>query len=158
MLQPNSLISGKAAPELDAFAKEMKTIVDNIPGGVVKVALLNNKIVPVYISDGWCKLMEDTRDNLCAMYENNAMKGVHPDDYQRVEETLKQAMQTGQIFDADYRVCNSRGEYRWVNNRSSMVSDENGVINYYAIYTDIAKRKKAEFELTNTQYKLSAAI
>ncbi len=158
MLQPNSLISGKAAPELDAFAKEMKTIVDNIPGGVVKVALLNNKIVPIYISDGWCKLMEDTRDNLCAMYENNAMKGVHPDDYQRVEETLKQAMQTGQIFDADYRVCNSRGEYRWVNNRSSMVSDENGVINYYAIYTDIAKRKKAEFELTNTQYKLSAAI
>ena len=130
--------------EIESSSDTLQVIVDNIPGGVVKIVLQNDKIVPVFVSDSWCNMMGDTRENIMELYEKDAMAGVHPDDYDRVSQVFTTAMKTGQPINAVYRVCNSKNEYRWVNNRSSLVSDENGVINYYAVYTDVTEELEAK--------------
>ena len=134
----------KLQQQLQETSHEMQTIMDNIPGGVVKIGLKDGKIVPIYVSTGWCKMLGDSPENIARLYADNAMNGVHPDDYDRVENIFKTAMQTGQPINSVYRLANSRGEYRWVNNRSSLVSDENGQVNYFAVYTDVTDEMTAK--------------
>lgn len=119
--------------------RDLQSIVDNIPGGVAKIILRDGKIIPGYISDSLCRLMNDSKENLMKLYEKDAMAGVHPEDYDRVDAVFKSSMQTGQPINSNYRLCNSEGEYRWVNNRSSLFFGEKGSVTYYAVYIDMTE-------------------
>lgn len=134
----------KAQQQLKEISHEMQTIVDNIPGGVVKMRVAGDKILPIYISDQFCEMMGDTKENIMAVYASNAMAGLHPDDYERVSKIVTCGMNSGESFNATYRICNSLGEYFWVNNRASRVVDQSGHVFYYSIYTNMDKEMKAK--------------
>ncbi|MGB4985031.1 MAG: PAS domain-containing protein [Erysipelotrichaceae bacterium] len=135
-----------------------KTIIENIPGGVAKIILEDDKIRPIFFSDGMCNMLNDTKENLFKLYSEDAMTGVHPDDYDRVWNTFSRSMQTGEPINSIYRISNSKGEYRWVNNRSSFVSEENGIISYYVIYIDVTEDIKNKEAQTKTEAQLIAAM
>ncbi|MDD2966003.1 MAG: PAS domain-containing protein [Desulfovibrionaceae bacterium] len=134
----------KTQQQLAEMSSEMQTIVDNIPGGVVKMRVGDDSIVPIYISDQFCEMVGDTQERLMSVYQSNAMAGVHPDDYERVLNIVAEGMHSGESFNATYRICNSRGEYFWVNTRASRVVDQSNQVFYYAIYTNIDKEIKAK--------------
>lgn len=146
----------KMEQKLQNTTKEMQTIVDNIPGGVVKMRVKGNAILPVYMSDQFCGMMGDTKENLMALYQNDSMAGLHPDDYEHVSKVVSEGVANKESFHATYRISNRYGEYHWVTNRASRVVDKDGQVFYFAVYTNMDKEMQAKqtAEKTNQEMEL----
>lgn len=71
---------------------------------------------------------------------------VHPDDFDRVERELLRRIEEDYIdFSQEYRILTKSGEVRWVEERTFIEADENGVVKYLkGIALDITERKRRE--------------
>jgi PAS domain S-box-containing protein len=80
-------------------------------------------------------------------------KSIHPDDRDNVTNAIKD-FATGKKFDMEYRIRNSRGNWRWFHDRSigKRMKDKETIID--GISSDITERKKAEEELKQSQVQL----
>jgi PAS domain S-box-containing protein len=80
---------------------------------------------------------------------DNAVRSIgsilHPDDLSSVEETISNAIQRGEPWDVEYRVCCSDGETLWIQDkgRADVSSDGTEKI-CYGFLQDISMRKKSE--------------
>ncbi len=73
---------------------------------------------------------------------------VHPDDLGRLLEVRDPAVQEGQVFQADVRLLDRTGTYRWHMVRSVPVLDDSGrVARRFGTATDIDDRRQSEEEL-----------
>ncbi len=84
---------------------------------------------------------------------------VHPDDFERVERELSRRIEEDYVdFSQEYRVLTRLGEVRWVEERTFIEADENGVVNYLkGIVLDITERKRKE-KLLYIQRDLGIAL
>jgi len=84
---------------------------------------------------------------------------VHPDDLERVERELSRRIEEDYVdFSQEYRVLTRLGEIRWVEERTFIEADENGVVNYLkGIVLDITERKRKE-KLLYIQRDLGIAL
>ena len=84
---------------------------------------------------------------------------VHPDDLERVERELSRRIEEDYVdFSQEYRVLTRLGEVRWVEERTFIEADENGVVNYLkGIVLDITERKRKE-KLLYIQRDLGIAL
>ena len=133
-------------------------LLDNFPGGFVVLRVVGDNMRPVYLSDNWCEMMGDTRENLMSLYAQDAMNGVHPDDVERVKADVATAMRDRSLVNCNYRIKNGKGEYRWVNNRGSFVDAPDGTLDHYAVYIDIAAEMEAKQKQQEAQDKLMAVM
>jgi PAS domain S-box-containing protein len=70
---------------------------------------------------------------------------VHPDDLGRLLEVRDPAVEAGHVFQADIRLRDREGSYRWHMVRSVPVCDESGrVVRRFGTATDIDDRMRAE--------------
>ena len=71
---------------------------------------------------------------------------VHPDDFDRVERELLRRIEEDYVdFSQEYRILTKSGEVRWVEERTFIEADENGVVKYLkGIALDITERKRRE--------------
>ncbi len=70
---------------------------------------------------------------------------VHPEDLGRLLEVRDPAVEEGQVFQADVRLCDRQGIYRWHMVRSVPIYDESGrVMRRFGTATDIDDRMRAE--------------
>ncbi|MFT4037345.1 MAG: PAS domain S-box protein [Thermomicrobiales bacterium] len=73
---------------------------------------------------------------------------VHPDDLERVQETLSRSNQTGEAYYAEYRFISPGGGVVWVHDEASLVFNEDGSRHcWQGVMVDITDRKLAEEEL-----------
>lgn len=84
---------------------------------------------------------------------------VHPDDLERVERELLRRIEEDYVdFSQEYRILTKSGEIRWVEERTFIEADENGVVKYLkGIILDITERKRRE-KLLYIQRDLSIAL
>ncbi len=84
---------------------------------------------------------------------------VHPDDLERVERELLRRIEEDYVdFSQEYRILTKSGEVRWVEERTFIEADENGVVKYLkGIILDITERKRRE-KLLYIQRDLSIAL
>jgi PAS domain S-box-containing protein len=84
---------------------------------------------------------------------------IHPDDLERVERELLRRIEESYIdFSQEYRVLTKSGEVRWVDERTFIEADENGVVKYLkGIILDITERKRRE-KLLYIQRDLGIAL
>jgi PAS domain S-box-containing protein len=77
-----------------------------------------------------------------------AMRAVlHPDDVVWVEKAANEAVQTGQVFDHEYRLLMPDGTVRWVSTRARLESDAQGTGGIFAgTSIDVTARRAAEEE------------
>src|ERR1044072_376059 len=69
----------------------------------------------------------------------------HPDDWERLREELKDALNRPRPFEYELRALSNAGEYRWFLVRCSPLLDEQGRIDrWYVAAFDIEDRKQAE--------------
>src|ERR1041385_6009163 len=69
----------------------------------------------------------------------------HPDDWERLREELKDALNRPRQFEYELRALNNAGEYRWFLVRCNPLLDEQGRIDrWYVAAFDIEDRKQAE--------------
>lgn len=87
------------------------------------------------------------------------LNAIHADDRDRVMADIKQAIATGEKYVADYRMCNSNGEERWVIAWGRVESDIRGnPIAFPCALADITDRKQAELERQRSEAILQAFI
>ena len=73
------------------------------------------------------------------------MSVVHPDDLQRVNESALRLLGGGEPFEAEYRLRDRHGNYRWFLGRAVHVTDEAGrIVSVFGTATDIDDRRRAE--------------
>jgi PAS domain S-box-containing protein len=84
---------------------------------------------------------------------------VHPDDLERVERELSRRIEEDYVdFSQEYRILTKSGEVRWVEERTFIEADENGVVKYLkGIILDITERKRRE-KLLYIQRDLGIAL
>ncbi len=84
---------------------------------------------------------------------------VHPDDLERVERELLRRIEEDYVdFSQEYRILTKSGEVRWVDERTFIEADENGVVKYLkGIILDITERKRKE-KLLYIQRDLGIAL
>lgn len=73
---------------------------------------------------------------------------IHPDDRERVSDLVNKAVESGRYYEADYRVVQTDGTWRWVTARGQVERDEQGqAIRFPGVVIDITERKRAVEEL-----------
>ncbi len=84
---------------------------------------------------------------------------VYPDDLERVERELSRRIEEDYVdFSQEYRILTKSGEVRWVDERTFIEADENGVVKYLkGIILDITERKRKE-KLLYVQRDLGIAL
>ena len=75
------------------------------------------------------------------------IEAIHPDDRERTRRRLREAGETGQPFETEYRLRRKDGQYRWYLARGSPIRNEQGrIVKWIGTSTDIHDRKEAEAE------------
>jgi hypothetical protein len=83
---------------------------------------------------------------------------LHPDDQYARMRKWRHALKTGEPWEDTYRLRRADGEYRWFNQRSEPLLDQDGrVVCWYTVSVDINDRREMEETLRSTRRKLSAA-
>jgi len=87
------------------------------------------------------------------------LKGVHPDDVDRVVAAWQEALASRQPGTTEYRARHRNGEYRWVVARGvPLLSADGAVQEWVGIITDIHDRKQAEEALRASEERLRLAL
>ncbi|RYZ59226.1 MAG: PAS domain S-box protein, partial [Chitinophagaceae bacterium] len=81
-------------------------------------------------------------------YEQTKDRGwslvLHPEDYDRTWKIWRHSLDTGSVYETEYRMRRNDGEYRWFLARALPMKDENGrIIKWFGTCTDIHDQKMA---------------
>ncbi|MBZ9730044.1 PAS domain-containing sensor histidine kinase [Salegentibacter sp. JZCK2] len=92
-------------------------------------------------------------------YEETKDKGwslvLHPDDYERTWEVWQKSLETGAIYEIEYRMRKFDGTYIWFLARAQPLKDESGkIIKWFGTCTDIQEQREILEELEQTKKEL----
>ncbi len=72
---------------------------------------------------------------------------LHPDDVQRSRRRWQHSLETGELYEIEYRLRRFDGSYRWFLSRASPMRGENGrILRWFGTCTDIDDQKRADAE------------
>ena len=79
-------------------------------------------------------------------------QGIHPEDFDRCVHTYVTAFDRRELFSMSYRLCNARGEYRWLQDDGTPRFDSDGqFLGYIGHCLDISDFKQAEASLRTSE-------
>lgn len=85
------------------------------------------------------------------------LKITHPDDVPRVRAMIQDCLNAGGKTVCEYRMISKEGEWRWFQDESVLIRDENGNPQYiHGVLIDITERRKAEQKVSQREAILSA--
>lgn len=73
----------------------------------------------------------------------NAIKLIHPDDQQRVQEELKKLM-SGQAVSDEFRIIQKDGAIKYIRSHAEPVFDKEGVAGFIGTMQDITEKKSCK--------------
>ena len=143
--QENSLLTRKSKRDRD--------ILNALPGGVGVISRTPEGVwVPEFLSDGFAAMCEMPVEALWALYREDAMAGVHPDDKDRLAGELERYFNGAEeCTELVYRLRKGESGYIWVRNAMTVMRDEAGTQKVYCVYRDITG-ELAEKETLRRQY------
>lgn len=95
-------------------------------------------------SRSWCALTGQTRE-ACLGY--GWLDAVHPDDREHAEREWRERISAGNRVEAEFRLRDPEGGWRWTNLRAAPVRDAEGrAVKWVGMNFDITDRKEAEAE------------
>ncbi|HEY8558827.1 MAG TPA: PAS domain-containing protein [Pyrinomonadaceae bacterium] len=84
---------------------------------------------------------------------------IHPDDRERVERLVGEALENADSYEAEYRLIKPDGALRWVVARGRILRDERGeACQLPGVVIDITDRKKSEEALRKSEQRLKFAL
>ena len=87
---------------------------------------------------------------------NDFMRRLHPEDCDRVQQIIDDAIHSGEDFDSEYRLILPDGVVRWMSTRGSVQFDSAGKpARLLGISMDITARKQAELDAQRGRAELS---
>ncbi len=84
---------------------------------------------------------------------------LHNDDRQMTMQRWQEAVQSGQVFDVEFRLQGRHGRYRWFKTRALAHRDASGIITkWFGTCTDIEDQKRIETELRHANGDLQQFV
>ena len=75
-------------------------------------------------------------------------KRIHAEDLVNVEVGWAEALKSGDVYEAEFRIASVNGTYFWFTARAIPVRNaEGGIIKWYGVTTDIDQQKRDQFQL-----------
>ena len=131
--------------------RRLETLISNVPGVVYRAR--NEPGWPMELVRGDCERL--TGYSAAALQRGDVGWGeevLHPDDRDRMWETVQDALETGDPFEVTYRIRTASGDTRWLWERGRAVElgpepGPDATTALEGIITDITDRKEREREL-----------
>lgn len=82
------------------------------------------------------------------------LRGVHPEDRERFQQTVARAAEQGGEFQVEYRLRTSGEATRWVEGRGRVLSEDGRPARMAGICMDVTRRKRAEQSLDESMERL----
>ncbi|QXV65166.1 PAS domain-containing protein [Mucilaginibacter sp. 21P] len=76
------------------------------------------------------------------IFGNKWLQLVHPEDRERCSTQWLQALATNELFECEFRLLNSAGEYRWHLSRALPFTDDGAIVKWFGTNTDIDEQKQ----------------
>ncbi len=144
----------------DISLEALSTFMDRFPGGLFRYR--NDDVGKLdFISGGLLELFGCADLDSFKELTGGTFKGlVHPDDYERVQESIAEQIDGGDADRVQYRIIRSDGDIRWVDDRGRLVVDSDGVEWFYVTLLDITDRvlEHAELERANQRLEILTAL
>lgn len=84
---------------------------------------------------------------------------IHPDDQQLVLKTIREAVETKNMFQLEHRVLRTDGTTGWTHSRAVALLDLNGeIVEWFGAATDVTARKEAEENYRKLAQTLEAQV
>jgi PAS domain S-box-containing protein len=134
--------------------RQYRTLIEQIPA-IVYIDNVESGVRPIYISpqiettlgispEEWLQKAPGIWDVL-----------THPDDREAVDNRYAQCVQTGEPFEAEYRIRTVSGRILWFHDQAIMLRNENGDPQLmHGMMHDITERKQAEDEMHQRMMEL----
>jgi PAS domain S-box-containing protein len=91
-------------------------------------------------------------------YVAEPTRPIHPEDVSRVIEKWLADIAVGEPYEAEMRLRQADGKYRWFLVRTAPLRDEQGnLVKWYGVAVDIEDRKRAEEKLMQSETQLAEA-
>ncbi len=101
---------------VEAKYRSLRNLIDNYSGMLYRCRNDNNFTIE-YSSSGCLELTGYSRDQLVEKNEITFSSIIHPDDHQRLFETIQYKLQAGKQYELTHRIITAEGLERWVFNK-----------------------------------------
>ncbi|MEG2008652.1 MAG: ATP-binding protein [Oscillospiraceae bacterium] len=143
--------------EEKAATDEIRQIYNNIPGAVFRCKFDDDWTV-ISANDGLFEFMGYTREEFAEM-GNKMSAVVHEADFPDILPDITSQIEAGRTtIEHQQRFICKDGTVKWAFIRSQLLKSKEEGEFFYCVLVDISAQKKAQFELRQTQKKLTAAI
>ncbi len=147
--------------------EENRKLLGDIPGGIGVFDITGDELICTYINDGFKDIIGSGA--FLAFYLENPLKLICPEDVDVLRNAVKEAKNPGDRFDCDVRFRREPEardedrepesfEYRWVNIKAKNVSIEHDKTQFYAHFTDIDERVRAQKKIEEADATIAAAL
>ncbi len=128
------------------LVKKNEALIANISGGVITFAVYQGKIKCEAVSEGACKLLGYTQEEMLEGLRKSDNFRIHPDDILRINDAIAKAIKGHTNFKQQYRILSKNGAIVWVEVIANPVTDFDGIVRFYCSYTDITELKNIDIQ------------
>jgi PAS domain S-box-containing protein len=136
----------RAEAALRANEERFRGLVANVPGAIYRTSLEGGRTVE-YVSDH----IEEIIGHSAADFVSgrvSPLEVIHPDDLERVDATVHDAVEQHVEIELEYRMVHADGTVRWVSETGRPVrNDVTGETFFDGVIVDVTERRRAEEEL-----------
>ena len=141
----------------DAIGERYRMALDAAEIGTFDLDLVSGDLV----WDERCRQLFGLPDGFPVSYEGAFLRGLHPDDRERIDAEIKGVLGgTGSpAFDVEYRTVGiADGVERWVAAKGRLVHDDGRAVRFVGAVRDITNRRRAEAQLKEAEERYRLAL
>lgn len=138
----------------------LRTLLNRIDGGILVLhAEDGGELSPIFFSDSFLVMMGGlSQQEAFELYGNDIFDCIHPDERERVRSEYLAAFESGEPLRTNYRLVGGEGVYRWLSCGMNINKNANGVIDVFAVHTNIEKLMNREEKLASDELLFRVAF
>ncbi|AGN02432.1 PAS domain S-box [Salinarchaeum sp. Harcht-Bsk1] len=153
----NAVTQARAEHRLEESQRRFRTLLSNVPGMAYRCR--NERGWPMrFVSDGCAELTGYERSDLVDGEVSYGRDVVHPDDRDRVWESVQDAVAAREPFRVEYRIRTADGAEKWVWEQGQGVFEDGEPVAVEGFITDVTDRKESQERLEYQSSLLEAQM
>lgn len=128
-------------------SEQIASIVDNIISGICVFAIDDSKeLTPVYLNEGFCRMLGYSHSEMDRMFKN-VRRNIVPEDMPRFDQAITDVLKDDGAVEVEVRTVTADGSLRWIQIRANLYGVMDGYKLIAGIVLDVTERKTVEEEL-----------